>query len=528
MDDPSIMTLVEWRRAKEVFDAAWELEPRARESFLAAACRGEESVRAEVERMLHALAQNEDFLEEPLLFDTALLPAGEQAGWLVGPYRLVREIGCGGMGSVYLAVRADEVHNQEVAVKLVWPGPDTAGIERRFWQERRILASLNHPNIARLLDGGATEDGRPYLVMEYVAGLPITQYCDERKLSLVERLKLFQTVCAAVAHAHQHHVIHRDLKPSNILVTEEGAVKLIAFAIAKLLTPETEAASSSLTRTSMHLLTPEYASPEQTRGNDVTPASDVYSLGVLLYELLTGRRPYEFKSPGFGEIARVICEEEPERPSERVESADQSLSRNLRGDLDQIALKALSKEPEHRYQSVTQLSDDIQRHLNGEPVTARPATLRYRAVKYIKRNKALTAAFAVFLFALSVGLIVTLWQLRVSHERERLQRRELYAGDMRQAAQNWTDGNLAKMSDLLEKHRPGIATDGDAEWRGFEWYCLWRSFHRERSVLQHQSWVYDVKYTPDGKNIIAATREGKVELWEASTGRRMQTLVSES
>jgi serine/threonine protein kinase len=312
------MTLEEWRRAKEVFDAAWELEPRARDSYLAGACRGEDPVRAEVERMLLALAQNEGFLEEPLLLDAALLPEGEYAGRIVGRYRLVRELGRGGMGSVYLAVRADEVYNQEVAVKLVWPGPDAAAIEQRFWQERRILAALNHPNIARLLDGGATEDGWPYLVMEYVDGAPITQYCDEHKLSIAERLKLFRSVCAAVAHAHQHLVIHRDLKPPNILVTEDGGVKLLDFGIAKLLTPETGDTPVPLTRTGLHLLTPEYAGPEQARGEEVTTASDVYSLGVLLYELLTGQRPYRFKSPSFGEIARVICEEDPARPSALV------------------------------------------------------------------------------------------------------------------------------------------------------------------------------------------------------------------
>ncbi|MGE0127250.1 MAG: protein kinase [Blastocatellales bacterium] len=515
------MTLEEWRRVKEVFDAAWEMEPPARESFLSAACRGDDAMRAEVEQLLSALALplNNSFLEEPLLFDAALLNVGEQAGRSAGPYRLVREVGRGGMGAVYLAVREDEVYDQEVAVKLVWPGLDATGIGQRFRQERRILATLNHPNIARLLDGGATEDGQPYLVMEYVAGVPITQYCDERKLSITERLKLFRTVCAAVAHAHQHLVIHRDLKPSNILVTEDGVVKLLDFGIAKLLTPETGGATTPLTRTGLHLLTPEYASPEQARGDEVTTASDVYSLGVLLYELLTDQRPYQFKSPAFGEIARVICEEEPERPSERVKPADQLLSRNLRGDLDQIALKALRKEPEHRYQSVTQLSDDIQRHLNGEPVTARPATLRYRAVKYVKRNKAATAAFSVFLFALTVGLIVTLWQLRASRERERIQRRELYPTRLRQASEYWAAGDVARYQETLDNCVP---KGGEEDLRGFEWRYLWRLGHRELLTLR-----------PPGKKIRAYTtgyRQRIVTyddlgissaLWDAESGRQL-------
>jgi len=511
------MTLEEWRRAKEVFDAAWELEPRARKGYLAAACRGEESVRAEVERMLLALERNEGFLEEPLLFDAALLPAGEQAGRLVGRYRLVRELGRGGMGAVYLAVRADEVYLQEVAVKLVWPGPDSAGIERRFWQERRILAALNHPNIARLLDGGATEDGQPYLVMEYVAGAPITEYCEGRKLSIAERLKLFRSVCAAVAHAHQHLVIHRDLKPPNILVAEDGSVKLLDFGIAKLLTPEADDASGPLTRTGLHLLTPEYASPEQVRGDKVTTASDVYSLGVLLYELLTGRRPYQFKSPAFGEIARVICEEEPERPSARMKPADQSLSRSLRGDLDQIALKALRKEPEHRYQSATQLSDDIQRHLDGGPVIARPATLRYRATKYVKRHKAFAAAAAVFLLALSVGLIVTLWQLRVSRERERVQRRELYAARLRQASVDFAAGNMAGYQEALDKCAP---KSGEEDLRSFEWRYLWRLGHREELTLRIPGEFQGSTFASGGR-LVTLSNDNAIRLWDAGTGQEL-------
>ncbi|HEU0174002.1 MAG TPA: serine/threonine-protein kinase [Blastocatellia bacterium] len=511
------MTVEEWRRAKEVFDAAWELEPRAREGYLAVACRGEESVRAEVERMLLALAQNEDFLEEPLLVGASAPPVDERTGRLAGNYRLMREIGHGGMGLVYLAVRADDAYDQEVAVKLVWPGPDVTGVGQRFRQERRILARLNHPNIARLLDGGATDDGQPYLVMEYVAGVPITQYCDERKFSVTERLKLFRMVCAAVSHAHQHLVIHRDLKPSNILVTEDGVVKLLDFGIAKLLTPETGGASSPLTRAGMHMLTPEYASPEQARGDEVTTASDVYSLGVLLYELLTGHRPYQFKSPGFGEIARVICEEEPERPSARAQSADQLLSRSLRGDLDQIALKALRKEPEHRYQSATQLSDDIQRHLNSEPVAARHATLRYRAVKYAKRNKALTAAFAVFLLSLSVGLTVTLWQLRASRERELIQRRELYPARLRQAGEHWAADDVARYQEALDNCVP---KNGEDDLRGFEWRYLWRFGHRDLLTLRPAGKKIHASIAGYGQRIMTFDEiDGSTGLWDAESGK---------
>jgi eukaryotic-like serine/threonine-protein kinase len=512
------MTLEEWRRAKEIFDVAWELEPRARESYLAAACRGEESVRAEVERMLLALARNEDFLEEPLLFDAALLPAGEQAGRLVGRYRLVRELGRGGMGSVYLAVRADEIYNQEVAVKLVWPGPDAAGVEQRFWQERRILAALNHPNIARLLDGGATEDGQPYLVMEYVAGVPITPYCEEHKLSIAERLKLFRSVCAAVAHAHQHLVIHRDLKPSNIHVTEDGLVKLLDFGIAKLLTPETGGASVPLTRTGAHMLTPEYASPEQTRDEEVTTASDVYSLGVLLYELLTGHRPYQFKSPSIGEIARVICEEEPDRPSANVGPADQILSRILKGDLDQITLKALRKDPGHRYQSVVQLSDDIQRHLSGEPVSARESTFGYRVSKYVRRHKVRVIVASLALLLVFGAVIFFARQANLARAQARAQRRLLYAADMRQAGQDLADGNLNRVREMVERYSPGANSNDNDDWRGFEWYFLWNALDTGKETLPHPGYKFEGDFAGDSERVFVRAIDGKIAIVNLRTG----------
>jgi eukaryotic-like serine/threonine-protein kinase len=513
------MTLEEWRRAKEVFDVAWELGPPERESYLATACQGEESLRAEIERLLLALTQNEGFLEAPLLFSASTPPADEHTGRLAGHYRLTREIGRGGMGSVYLAVRADGSYDQEVAVKLVWPGPDASGVGQRFRQERRILARLNHPNIAHLLDAGATEDGQPYLVMEYVAGAPITQYCDERKLSVPERLKLFRQVCAAVAHAHQHQIIHRDLKPSNILVTENGAVKLLDFGIAKLLTPETATASSLLTRTGMHLLTPEYASPEQTSSDEITTASDVYSLGVLLYELLTGHRPYQFKSPGFGEIARVICEEEPERPSALTRSADHSLSRSLKGDLDQIALKALRKEPESRYQSAAQLSDDIQRHLNGELVAARAGSQRYRLAKYIKRNRMLAAAGAVFLLVLAVGLIFTAWQSRASRERERVQRRDHYPELLKQTIEYWAADDVAHYQEALDNCVP---KNGEEDLRGFEWRYLWRLGHRNLMTLRAAGKKIHAGVSDSGQRIMAYDEsDGAAGLWDAESGRQI-------
>ena len=310
-----------WQQVEELVHATLEREPGEWAAFLDAACGGDSQLRAEVESFLAYEQQIESFIESsPSTVAAELFGDAEDEPVTVrrfGPYKVVREIGHGGMGAVYLAERDDEQYQKQVAIKLVKRGLDTSDILRRFRHERQILASLDHPNIARLLDGGTTETGLPYFVMEYVAGQPINEYADARKLSLIERLKLFRTVCAAVAYAHQHLVIHRDLKPSNILVIEDGTPKLLDFGIAKLLDPETPQIAEQ-TMTAWRVMTPEYASPEQVRGENVTTASDVYSLGVLLYELLAGRRPYRIKSRRPDEIVRAICEAEPERPSQAI------------------------------------------------------------------------------------------------------------------------------------------------------------------------------------------------------------------
>lgn len=299
----------------EIFDTAQGLPPAERAEYLASACAGDEELRSEVERLLrsHEHVEAEEFLAGPALPE----PNREAAGLLgrqIGPYKLLRELGSGGMGIVYLAVRADDVYQKEVAVKLV-PGMQRENAVRRFKQERQILARLDHPNIARLLDGGTTEEGWPYVVMEYVDGAPITEYCDRRRLNLTERLKLFRTVCAAVAYAHQNLVVHRDLKPGNIFVTANGEVKLLDFGIAKLLGPESR---EDLTRTGMYPFTPDYASPEQVRGKAITTATDVYSLGVVLFELLTGHLPHSLKQPALYDVAQAVAEAEPEPPSAAI------------------------------------------------------------------------------------------------------------------------------------------------------------------------------------------------------------------
>lgn len=350
-------------------------------------------MRREVETLIAAYNQAGNFINEPRPANLATNPYDNSdatpddllpslSGTRIDAYRIEREIGRGGMGAVYLAVRADNTFQKRVAIKIVKRGMDTDFILRRFRRERQILATLSHPNIAALLDGGSTDDGLPYYVMEYVEGLPINYFCDERKLALVERLKLVQQICAAIAYAHDKQIVHRDIKPGNILVTNDGTVKLLDFGIAKLLSADLAADTVGETATAVRLMTPEYASPEQVRGLPVTPASDVYSLGMLLYELLMGRRPYRLQSYAPHEIARVICEEDPPRPSEVISTAGkihyaaerattpEMLRSDLTGNLDNIILKTLRKDAQYRYATAAELSTDITRYLAGEQISA--------------------------------------------------------------------------------------------------------------------------------------------------------------
>ena len=375
-----------WTRVKQITSDALERPDSDRLPWLAEACAGDEPLRLEVESLLSAHARAGDFLETPAIaaggaaeaVATATLPGSlpAVAGRPIGPYRIIRELGQGGMAVVYLAERADAAFEKEVAIKIVRGGPASASLTQRFFEERRILATLDHPNIARLLDGGTTEDGLPYVVMERVEGIPLDEYCEASALSLGQRLALFRQVCAAVQYAHQHLVIHRDLKARNILVTADGTPKLLDFGIAKLLEPGL--APGDETRTGYRALTLEAASPEQVRGEPMTVTSDVYSLGVLLYRLLTGQSPYGPKRRTDADLTRAICEEIPVRPSV---AAPIERRRQLRSELDAIVLKALRKEPERRYPSVQDFSEDVRRHLEGRPVSARKDTLGYRAGK---------------------------------------------------------------------------------------------------------------------------------------------------
>jgi serine/threonine-protein kinase len=408
-------------RLARVFGEALDQPPAQRRAYLDAACAGAAELRAEAESLLAAYEQSDDFLEA---LDTtrgaALLDAPvpmETPGRRVGPYRLLRELGRGGMGVVYLADRVEGGFEQRAAIKLVKRGMDTDAILRRFLRERQILAGLEHVNVARLLDGGVTADGQPYFAMEYVEGEPLTRHSDHHALGVEERLRLFEEVCRAVQHAHGKLVVHRDLKPSNILVTAEGRIKLLDFGIAKLLAEEDEA--TTLTEQGVRVLTLDYAAPEQVRGEAITTATDVYALGVVLYELLAGHLPYGDERPGAADVARAICDVEPRPPS--VAAADRPrLARRLRGDLDTVVLKALSKEPARRYPSAEALAEDVRRHLAGHPVQARRDTLAYVAAKFVRRNRVWVAAAGVAALSLVVGLIGTAWQAAVaSRERDR-------------------------------------------------------------------------------------------------------------
>jgi len=443
----SRVTPERWKQVETIFERALEIPPGERSPFLERTCAGDEELRDEVDSLLESHGSAGTFLDnsDPFFSKEDLTENGSflQSGTTIDHYRIVREIGRGGMGAVYLAERADAEYEKKVAIKLIKRGMDTDSVLRHFRTERQILASFDHPNIARLFDGGTTESGLPYFVMEYVEGIPIDDYGNKHALSLSQRLNLFREVCAAVSYAHRHLVIHRDIKRTNILVTADGIPKLLDFGIAKIL-QQGDGVQSLATLPGVRLMTPEYASPEQVRGEPVTTASDVYSLGIVLYELLTGQLPYRFTTRSPFEMARIIGETEPSKPSTTVLKGrnlkfDIRHSKLLKGDLDNIVLMALRKEPERRYQSTEQFSEDIRRHLELRPVLARKDTVRYRTSKFIRRNKAVVATAALVLLSLVGGMIATSWEARHARveeaiaktEKERAERR---FADVRQLA----------------------------------------------------------------------------------------------
>ena len=390
-----------FRRIDTSFDAAVDVPSAERTAFIERECDGDEELRAEVLELVRAYHSSDSPLELPAARIAAPLleAAAAMAGPIpdhIGPFRVVREIGRGGMGRVFLGERADGQFEQRVAIKLIQHG--APGVLRRFVEERRILALLEHPGIARLVDGGITDGGLPYFAMELVDGEPIDRYCDARGLTLDERLALFASVCDAVAYAHHHLIIHRDLKPSNILVTADGKVKLLDFGIAKLL--GARQTGDDVTHTEVSVMTPEFAAPEQVCGTPVSTATDVYSLGVLLYLLVTGERPYDVRGKSPADVQRVVCDDVPPRPSSRAPAA---VRRRLRGDLDLIVMTALQKEKERRYQSPAALAGDLQRFRSGRAILARPDSARYRLAKFVGRHRGGVATATLLVLALAAA-----------------------------------------------------------------------------------------------------------------------------
>ncbi|MET0552815.1 MAG: serine/threonine-protein kinase [Vicinamibacteria bacterium] len=435
------MTDPGWQRQKDLFQKALALAPAARAAFLDAACADDHALRREVEELLDAHGKAGGFLSRPIGLQTTDSSETDVPGTgpqRIGHYRILDTIAHGGMGTVYRAVRDDDAFRKTVALKLVRGGSHSDEFERRFRQERQILAGLQHPNIATVLDGGTTAEGEPYLVMEYIDGKPITEFCAGQGMGTAARVALFRTVCDAVQYAHQNLVIHRDIKPGNVLVDGHGVPKLLDFGIAKLLASGVDP-DLAATATVLPLMTPEYASPEQVKGAAVTTASDVYSLGVLLYELLTGRRPYDVPTESLEGIVRAVCEAEP-GPS------------GLHGDLDTIVLKALRKEPERRYRTAHELSEDLRRHLEGLPVAARADTIGYRTGKFVRRHRTAVAAAVLVTASLVGGIVATTRQARLAERRfdeaRRLIRTVIFDIQPKMGA---VPGTTALRKDLIER-----------------------------------------------------------------------------
>jgi WD40 repeat protein/serine/threonine protein kinase len=515
--------------------------------FLDESCGADAPLRARVEELLCAHQDAGNFLGDPDELGAAWdEPMGERPGAVIGPYKLLEQIGEGGFGVVYMAEQQQPVR-RKVALKVIKPGMDSKQVVARFEAERQALALMDHSHIARVLDAGATDSGRPYFVMELVRGIPITQFCDDNRLTPRERLALFITVCQAVQHAHQKGIIHRDLKPGNMLVTlHDGVplVKVIDFGIAKALGQERLTEKTLCTGFAQMLGTPLYMSPEQAEmsGQDTDTRTDIYSLGVLLYELLTGTTPFDkdrLKKLSYDEIRRIIREEEPTKPSTRIStmgraattvSANRSsepkrLSQLFRGELDWIVMKALEKDRARRYDTASSFAADVQCYLDDEPVQACPPSAGYRLRKFARRNKvALISATAIAMVVLLsvVGLAVStalIWQANKELRRERERaRRLLYSSDLIAAQKAWEDGHLARARELLDRQRPH---QGEGDLRGFEWRYLWRLCRdgRLHTFSGHTAPISAVNFTPDGTMLASASADGSVRLWDVATQR---------
>lgn len=462
------MNKKQWKKINRIVDTALDLEGEERDTYIQQQCQGNRELKDQVTEFLKFIKESdtEGFLEDPEVYPRYLASGLESiidedtetsfTGKKIGNYRILELIGHGGMGSVYLADRADEMYQLKVAFKVIRRGMNTPSNIARFKRERAILANLDHPGIAKLLDGGITEDGLPYMVMEYVEGTPLYDYCDDKRLSIQERLTLFKSICDAVQHAHQNAIIHRDLKPSNILVTGQDQIKILDFGIAKLVEPESTEQTLYQTQTGARLLTLGYAAPEQVKGKNITTATDTYTLGILLFELLTGAHLHNLEDKNFSEIEQVIRTQTPPTPSAKIkklprkQQEDAAVNRNsdpsslidmLQGDLDAIVTKALRKEPEARYGSTEKLLEDLDRREQNRPIIAREDTFRYKIKKFIKRHK--TAMISIASTLLIVAGIVGYYTVQLSQEKDIAQRETRKAEEV-----------TAFLTDLIETNYP--------------------------------------------------------------------------
>jgi WD40 repeat protein/serine/threonine protein kinase len=564
--------------AEEIFHKVVEIsDPAERAAYLDDACKEDPKLRAEVEELLKAHEQAGDFLEVPPLGAGATLDKSssiEGPGTRIGHYELLELIGEGGMGLVYLAEQKEPV-KRRVAFKIIKPGMDSKQVIARFEAERQALAVLDHPNIARVFDAGTTDTGRPYFVMEYVKGMSITRYCDERKLDIEQRLRLFEQICEAVHHAHQKGIIHRDIKPSNILVSVHGdraVPKIIDFGIAKAITqPLTD--KTFVTFQGQLLGTPEYMSPEQVdlATQDIDTRSDIYSLGVVLYELLAGVLPFEhesFERVGFAEIQQMVREQEPDSPSIRLTHLGEkaktiaasrstqviALARRLHRELEWIPLKAMRKDRCRRYRSASELADDIRNYLNGLPLIAGPETAVYRVQKFVRRHAGSVATVALVFAAIVLGLIVSTAmyfraeamraQAEQAREKETIARnqaeqaekvaqeqkniaetktedlrRSLYVNSIQLADIKYREGNIRRVRELLDSCPNDL--------RGWEWNRL--NYVSDQSLMTlrgHKGWVYSVAVSPDSKRVISGgDADGTIRVWDLTTGETLKTLA---
>ena len=529
----------QFSRLSELLDESVELDAAARTTWLDGLAQHEPVIAAVLREMFSAQSQPaaKAFLEthDFALRDGAVIAADPTLiGKRFGPYRVLSLLGHGGMGSVWLAERADGTFRRQVALKLIHPALFGYAMTERLARERDILAGLNHPNIARLLDAGFAEDGQPYLALEYVDGVPLTEYCDAHRLTIPERLLLFRQVLSAVEFAHAHLVIHRDLKPSNIMVTADGQVQLLDFGIAKLLTAP-EAHETELTRLGGRALTPEYAAPEQITGSPISTAADVYSLGVMLYELLTGTRPYRLPRESRAALEEAVLLAEPALPSRRdigTESAEargtsvKKLSRSLKGDLDTIVVKALKKTPRERYATVNALDQDIARYLRGDVVLAQRDHFAYRAYKFARRHRVAIAGATALLLTLAGGLAATAYEARAAaRQRDAVLLAQLHSLTQTAAGRLSNDDASSALGIILEVLSHGEAT---GEYLPEALSVFQEARATDSQVLAmtgHADVVRSAVYSPDGTLIASASGDKSARIWDAATGRQMRLLA---